>query len=191
MSRSRTPRVIHDPSDEPVPKRTAWLLIAGGLAGVAAGTTLGITLTTGLIFIGFLGGLAYALGVTGLAERKWIALPAFLLGAAAPFLLTFGGHSVLMQRIGHVEHCTVTRTEEHPFAKYPEVDYTLACQGETVELSRDWDERLMTVEADVLVGEPLRPVFADQTRWNLLLVTSVPLAMILLIPVARAIRKAP
>ncbi|WP_156213514.1 hypothetical protein [Lentzea aerocolonigenes] len=174
-----------------MPKRTAWLLIAGGLGGVAAGTALSITLTTGFLFIGFLGGLACAIGVTGLAEHKWIALPAFLLGAAAPFLLTFGGHSVLMQRIGHVEHCTVTHTQEHPFNKHPSVDYTLVCPSTTVELDRNWDERLNIMEADVLIGEPLQPVFADQTRWNLLLVTSVPLAMILLIPVARALRKVP
>ena len=171
--------------------RTAWLLVAGGFAALAVGVGLGITLTLGLVFIGFLGGLAYALGVSGLAERKWVALPAFLLGLVAPFLLTFGGHSVLMQRIGHVEHCTVTATEEHPFAKYPSVDYVLACPSGEVELSRDWDERLAVMEADVLVGSPLRPVFADETRWNLALVTSVPLAMILLVPVARALRKVP
>jgi hypothetical protein len=171
--------------------RTAWLLIAGGFAALAVGVGLGITLTLGLVFVGFLGGLAYALGVSGLAERKWIAPPAFLLGLLAPFLLTFGGHSVLMQRIGHVEHCTVTAADEHPFAKYPSVDYVLACPSGEVELSRDWDERLAIMETDVLVGSPLRPVFADNTRWNLLLVTSVPLAMILLVPVARALRKVP
>lgn len=171
--------------------RLAWLLVLGGFAALAVGVGLGITRTLGLVFIGFLGGLAYALGVSGLAERKWIALPAFLLGLLAPFLLTFGGHSVLMQRIGHVEHCTVTATEEHPFAKYPSVDYVLACPSGEVELSRDWDDRLAIMETDVLVGSPLRPVFADDTRWNLALVTSVPLAMILLVPVARALRKVP
>lgn len=171
--------------------RTAWLLVAGGLAGLAVGVGLSMTVSLGLVFVGFLGGLAYALGVSGLAERKWIALPAFLLGLLAPFLLTFGGHSVLMQRIGHVEHCTVTAADEQPFAKYPSVDYVLACPSGEVELSRDWDERLAIMEADVLVGSPLRPVFADDTRWNLLLVTSVPLAMILLVPVARALRKVP
>ena len=178
-------------SSSPVPRRTAWLLVAGGFAGLALGVALGITFSLGLVFIGFLGGLAYALGVSGLAERKWIALPAFALGLAAPFLLTFGGHSVLMQRIGHVEHCTVTQVREHPFAKYPSVDYALACPSGEVELSRDWDDRLAVMEADVLTGSPLRPVFADSTRWNLVLVTSVPLAMTLLVPVARALRKAP
>lgn len=191
MSRSRRPRLIHEPDDSPVPRRTAWLLIAGGLAGLAVGAGLGITLTAGLTFIGFLGGLAYALGVSGLAERKWIALPAFALGLTAPFLLTFGGHDVLMQRIGHVEHCTVTQADEHPFAKYPSVDYVLACPSGEVELSRDWEDRLAVMEADVQVGSPLRPVFADDARWNLVLVTSVPVAMILLPPVARALRKAP
>ncbi|RAS69029.1 hypothetical protein C8D87_1021107 [Lentzea atacamensis] len=178
-------------SSSPVPRRTAWLLIAGGFAGLAAGVGFGVTLTTGLVFVGLLGGLAYALGVSGLAERKWIALPAFALGLVAPFLLTFGGHSVLMQRIGHVEHCTITQAEEHPFAKYPSVDYVLACPSGEVELSRDWDDRLAIMEADVLVGSPLRPVFADNARWNLVPVTSVPLAMTLLVPVARALRKAP
>lgn len=191
MSRSRKPRLIHEPGDAPVPKRTAWLLIAGGLAGLAVGVTLGITLTRGLVFIGLLGGLAYALGVSGLAERRWIALPAFVLGLVAPFLLTFGAHSVLMQRIGHVEHCTITRADEHPFAKNPSVDYALACPSGEVELSRDWDDRLAVMETDVLVGSPLRPMFADDTGWNLALVTSVPVAMILLIPVARALRKLP
>jgi hypothetical protein len=183
--------VIHEPDDSPAPLRTVWLLIGGGFAALAIGVGLGITFSTGLLFIGLLGGLAFALGVSGLAERKWIALPAFVVGLVAPFLLTFGGHSVLMQRIGHVEHCTVTRADEHPFAKYPSVDYVLACPGGEVELSRDWDDRLLVMEADVLAGSPLRPVFADQTRWNLLLVTSVPVTMTLLVPIALAVRRRP
>ncbi|MFI6097292.1 hypothetical protein ACIA8G_17135 [Lentzea sp. NPDC051213] len=191
MSRSRKPRLIHEPDRSPMPKRTAWLLIAGGLVVLAIGVGLGITLTTGLLFVGLLGSLAYVLGVSGLAERKWILLPAFVVGVAAPFVLTFGVHSVLMQRIGQVEHCTVTQATEHKFAKNPSVDYVLACPSGEVELTRDWDERLLIQEADVLVGPPLEPMFADGTRWNLLLVTSVPVMMMLLIPVARALRRAP
>ncbi|MEV6240402.1 hypothetical protein [Lentzea sp. NPDC051838] len=190
MSRHKR-RPVEKPDDAPIPKRKAAVLIAGGLATIAVGVALSITITTGFLFIGFLGGLAYAIGVTGLAEHKWAALPAFALGVLAPFLLTFGGHSVLMQQIGHVEHCTVTHVEEHPFNKYPSVDYTLQCPSGTIELDRNWNERLLVMEADALIGEPLQPVFADQTRWNLLLVTSVPLAMIAMIPVARALRKVP
>jgi hypothetical protein len=171
--------------------RTAWLLIAGGLTALALGVGVSITLTYGLVFVGLLGGLAYALGVSGLSQRKWIALPAFVLGLVAPFVLTFGVHSVLMQRIGHVERCAVTATDEHPFAKYPSVDYVLACPSGEIELDRDWNDRLKTTEADVLTGPPLRPMFADDTRWNLLLVTSVPGAMTLLVPVARLLRKQP
>ncbi|MEV6714054.1 hypothetical protein AB0M48_18680 [Lentzea sp. NPDC051208] len=171
--------------------RPAWLLIAGGLTALVLGVGVSITLTYGLVFVGLLGGLAYALGVSGLSQRKWIALPAFVLGLMAPFVLTFGVHSVLMQRIGHVERCVVTATDEHPFAKYPSVDYVLACPSGEIELDRDWDDRLKTSEADVLTGPPLRPMFADDTRWNLLLVTSVPGAMTLLVPVAWLLRKQP
>ncbi|WP_330272566.1 hypothetical protein OG205_37540 [Lentzea sp. NBC_00516] len=169
--------------------KTAWRLVAGGLTALTIGIGLSITLTYGLMFIGLLGGLAYALGVSGLAERKWIALPAFVLGLTAPFVLTFGVHSVLMQRTGHVERCAVTATDEHPFAKNPGVDYVLACPSGEVELDRDWNDRLKTKEADVLVGPPLRPMFADSSRWNLLPVTSVPATMTLLVPVARLLRK--
>ncbi|MFC3891730.1 hypothetical protein ACFOWZ_09590 [Lentzea rhizosphaerae] len=171
--------------------RAAWLMIAGGLVVLALGIGVSITLTYGLVFVGFLGGLAYALGVSGLSQRKWIALPAFVLGLMAPFVLTFGVHSVLMQRTGHAERCTVTAKEEHPFAKYPSVDYVLACPSGEVELDRDWNDRLKTAEADVLVGPPLQPDWADSTRWNLLLVTSVSGTMILLVPVARLLRKQP
>jgi len=52
-------------------------------------------------------------------------------------------------------------------------------------------DRLKTAEADVLVGPPLQPDWADSTRWNLLLVTSVSGAMILLVPVAWLLRKQP
>ncbi|MFJ5992093.1 hypothetical protein [Lentzea sp. NPDC092896] len=169
--------------------KAAWLMIAGGLAALVLGVGVSITLTYGLVFIGLLGGLAYALGVSGLSQRKWIALPAFALGLVAPFVLTFGVHSVLMQRSGHVEHCTVAAKEEHPFAKYPSVDYVLACPSGEVELDRDWNDRLRTNEADVLLGPPLRPDWADSSRWNLLPVTSVPGAMILLVPVAWLLRK--
>ncbi|GHH58974.1 hypothetical protein [Lentzea cavernae] len=171
--------------------KAAWLLIAGGLTALALGVGASATLTRGLVFIALLGGLAYALGVSGLSQRKWIALPAFVLGLLAPFLLTFGVHSVLMHRVGHVERCTVTAKDERPFAKYPSVDYVLACPSGEVELDRDWNDRLKTGEADVLLGPPLLPDWADSTRWNLLLVTSVPGAMILLVPVAWALRKQP
>lgn len=179
------------PLAEPDTRRTAWLLIAGGLAALAAGIGVSITLTYGLVFAGLLGGLAYALGVAGLSQRKWVALPAFVLGLVAPFVLTFGVHSVLLQRTGHVERCTVTATDEHPFAKYPSVDYVLACPSGEVELDRDWNDRLKASEADVVVGPPLRPDWADGTRWNLLVVTGVSGAMILLVPVARLLGKQP
>ncbi|MGW6447107.1 hypothetical protein [Lentzea sp. NPDC055074] len=171
--------------------KAAWLLIAGGLTALALGVGVSITLTYGLVFIGLLGGLAYALGVSGLSQRKWIALPAFALGLLAPFVLTFGVHSVLLHRGGNVEHCTVTSKEEHPFTKYPGVDYVLACPSGEVELDRDWTDRLKTSEADVVTGPPLLPDWADSTRWNLLLVTSVPGAMTLLVPVAWLLRKQP
>ncbi|MFD4642143.1 hypothetical protein ACFWN2_32890 [Lentzea sp. NPDC058436] len=171
--------------------RTAWLLVLGGLTALALGVGVSITLTYGLVFVGLLGGLAYALGVSGLSQRKWVALPAFVLGLVAPFVLTFGVHSVLLQRTGHVERCTVTAKDEHPFTKYPSVDYALACPSGEVELDRDWNDRLEAAEADVVVGPPLRPDWADGTRWNLLLVTSVPGAMTLLVPVAWLLRKQP
>ena len=171
--------------------RAAWLLIGGGLAGLALGVGVSITLSYGLVFIGLLGGLAYALGVSGLSQRKWIALPAFALGLAAPLVLTFGVHSVLMQRIGHVERCAVTAADEHPFAKYPGVDYVLACPSGEVELDRDWTDRLKSGDAEVITGPPLLPDWADSTRWNLLAVTSVPGAMTLLVPVAWLLRKQP
>ena len=171
--------------------RPAWLLIGGGFAALALSTALGVTIGLGLVFIGVLGGIAYGMGVGALAERRWIIIPALILGVGSAFLLAHGAHSVLMQRIGHVEHCTVTQAEEHPFAKYPSVDYVLACPSGEVELSRSWNERLLIQGTDVLVGPPLRPEFADDTRWNLWLVTGVPLAMILLVAVARVIRRVP
>ncbi|GLY52862.1 hypothetical protein [Lentzea sp. NBRC 102530] len=175
----------------PESERPAWLLITGGLTALAAGVALSITLGQGFVFVCLLGGLAYALGVSGLSQRKWIALPAFVLGLLAPFVLTFGVHSVLMQRIGHAEMCAVSSKEEHPSAKYPRVDYVLACPGGEVELDLDWNDRLKGAEAPVAIGEPLRPLWGSYTRWNLLLVSSVPGAMILLVPVARLLRKQP
>lgn len=168
-----------------------WPLVLGGLATLAFGVGLSVTLTHGLVFVAMLGGLAYALGVTALSERKWVALPAFVLGLAAPFLLTTGVHSVLAHRIGHTETCRVVATDENPYAKYPSVDYVLACPSGEIELERDWNDRLKSDEAEVLVAAPVRPMFADGTRWNLLAVTSVPGAMILLIPLARLVRKRP
>ncbi|WP_394615578.1 hypothetical protein JNUCC0626_38460 [Lentzea sp. JNUCC 0626] len=168
-----------------------WPLIVGGLVAIAAGVALSVTLTQGFVFLCLLGGLAYALGVSGLSQRKWVALPAFVLGLVAPFVLTFGVHSVLMQRTGHVEMCSIASKEEHPSAKYPRVDYVLACPSGEVELDRDWNERLKGAEAPVAIGEPLRPLWGSYTRWNLLLVTSVPGVMILLVPVARLLRKQP
>ncbi|SDF91738.1 hypothetical protein SAMN05216553_104167 [Lentzea fradiae] len=166
-----------------------WQLILGGFAMLAGGVGLGVTLTYGLVFVAMLGGLAYAVGVTALAERKWIALPAFVLGIAAPFLLTSGTHSVVMQRVGHVETCAVVSADENPFVKHPSVEYVLACPSGEVELERDWNTRLRGREAEVLIGPAVRPMFADSTRWNLLAVTSVLGAMILLVPVARLVRK--
>ncbi|MFS8096496.1 hypothetical protein LFM09_05085 [Lentzea alba] len=171
--------------------RGPLLLIGCGFAALALSTALGATFGLGLVFIGVVGGLAYGLGVGGLAERRWIIIPALILGVGAAFFLAFGVHSVLMQRIGHVEHCTVTQAEEHPFTKYPSVDYVLACPSGEVELSRSWNDRLLIQETDVLVAPPLEPKFADDTRWNLWLVTGVPLAMILLVGVARAVRRVP
>ncbi|MFD4674230.1 hypothetical protein ACFWNN_31235 [Lentzea sp. NPDC058450] len=168
-----------------------WPLTIGGLVAIAAGVALSVTLTQGFVFLCLLGGLAYALGVSGLSQRKWVALPAFALGLVAPFVLTFGVHSVLLQHTAQVESCTVTSKDEHPFVKYPRVDYVLACPSGEIELERDWSDRLKTGEAEVLVGPPLRPDWADEGRWNLLPVTSVPGAMILLVPVARLLRKQP
>jgi hypothetical protein len=172
--------------------RGAWLLIGGGFAALALSTALGVTVGLGLVVIGAIGGLAYGMGVGAMAERRWIIIPALVLGVGAAFLLAHGVHSVLMQRIGHVEHCTVTRAEEHPFAKYGGYSaYVLACPSGEVELSRSWNERLLIGETGVLVGPPLMPTFADEPRWNLWLVTGVPLTMILLVAVARAIRRVP
>jgi hypothetical protein len=171
--------------------RAAWLLTAGGLAALALGIGASITLTYGLVFVALLGGLAYALGVSGISQRKWIALPAFVLGLVAPFALTSGVHSVLLQRSGQVERCVVTSKVEHPFAKYPGVDYVLACPSGEVELDRDWNDRLKTDDAEVVTGPPLLPDWADSGRWNLLPVTGVPGAMILLVPVAWLLRKQP
>jgi hypothetical protein len=176
---------------EAVQKRLARRLIAAGAATVVIGSALGVTVHVGFLLAGLLGGLAFALGVSGLAERKAVALPAFVVGIAAPFVLTFGGHSVLMDEIGHTEQCTVSKAVEHPRAKYPSVDYVLACPSGEVELSRDWADRLRTDEAEVSIGPPARPVFAEPTAWNLWLVTSVPLTMIALVPLARALRKQP
>ena len=191
MPRGREPRALHRPDTSPVSRRFALLLVSGGLVALATGVGLSVMLTYGLVFVALLGGLAYALGVSGLAENRWVALPAFVLGLVAPFLLTFGVHSVLMQRIGHTERCVVAETDEHPSAKYPSVDYVLTCRSGEVELDRDWDDRLAVREAEVLVGPPLRPVWADDARWNLLPVTGVPVAMTLLVPVAWLIRKQP
>ncbi|USX50958.1 hypothetical protein [Lentzea sp. HUAS12] len=171
--------------------RTAWLLTFGGVAALVLGIGASITLTYGLVFVALLGGLAYALGVSGLSQRKWIALPAFVLGLVTPFLLLHGVHSVLMHRTGQVEQCTVTSKDEHPFAKYPRVDYVLACPSGEAELDRDWNDRLKTDQAQVVVGAPLLPLWADDSRWNLLVVTGVSGAMILLVPVARLLGKQP
>ncbi|ANZ37862.1 hypothetical protein BBK82_19135 [Lentzea guizhouensis] len=191
----RTPELIHDPAGQraldAVQKRVAWYLVTGGAAAIAAGSALGITLNVGFLLLALLGGLAFALGLCGLSERKQIALPAFAVGLAAPFVLTFGGHSVLMNEIGHTERCTVTKAVEHPRNKYPSVDYVLACPSGEVELDRDWPDRLKSDDAEVRVGPPLRPVFAEPGGWNLWLVTSVPLTMIALVPLARALRKKP
>ena len=188
---AREPGPAAEPSTSPDAQRTAYLLIAGGLVALALGIGASITLTYGLVFVALLGGLAYALGVSGLSRRKWIALPAFVLGLVTPFLLLHGAHSVLAHRTGQVERCTVTSKDEHPFAKYPRVDYVLACPSGEVELERDWTDRLKTDQAQVVVGAPLLPLWADDGRWNLLPVTSVPGAMILLVPVARLLRKHP
>ncbi len=181
----------HRRAFEALQKRLARRLVAAGAAAVVIGSALGVTVHVGFLLAGLLGGLAFALGVSGLAERKAVALPAFAVGLAAPFVLTFGGHSVLMSEIGHTEQCAVTGAVEHPRAKYPSVDYVLACPSGEVELSRDWADRLRTDQAEVSIGPPARPVFAEPTGWNLWLVTSVPLTMIALVPLARVLGRQP
>ncbi|MEU7478927.1 hypothetical protein AB0A63_23275 [Lentzea sp. NPDC042327] len=195
---SREPRAVHDPEEpahrralDAVQQRLARWLVAGGGAAVLAGSALGITVDVGFLLVGLLGGLAFALGVSALGERKAVALPAFAVGLAAPFVLTFGGHSVVMDEIGHTEQCAVTEAVEHPRTKYPSVDYVLTCPSGEVELSRDWPDRLRGHEAQVTIGPPARPVFAEPGGWNLWVVTSVPLVMIALVPLARALRKRP
>lgn len=198
MSRSRKPRLIYDPNDpanrrdlDAMTKRLSRLLIAGGATAVLVGAALGMMVNVGFIGVGLLGGLAFALGVNGLAERKQYALPVFVIGLGAPFVLTFGGHSVLLDRIGHVEHCAVESAQEHRSKKRPVVEYVLSCPSGTVELTEDWSDRLSTAEADVRVGPPLRPLFARPDLWNLPLVLGVPVVMIAVVPIARALRKQP
>ncbi|KOV79870.1 hypothetical protein [Nocardia sp. NRRL S-836] len=203
-SQAHNPNPTHNPSltlDPEAPhylhaldtaqKRLAGRLTAAGATTVVVGAALGITVNVGFLLAALLGGLAFALGVSGVAERKVVALPAFAVGLAAPFVLTFGGHSVLMNEIGHTEQCTVTKAVERPRSKYPSVDYVLACPSGVVELSRDWPDRLRTAQAEVRVGPPARPVFAEPTGWNLWLVTSVPLTMIALVSLAKALRRKP
>ncbi|SDN86194.1 hypothetical protein [Lentzea jiangxiensis] len=144
-----------------MPRRFALLLVTGGLVALAIGVGLSV------------------------------ALPAFALGPLAPFLLTFGVHSVLMQRIGHAERRVVAGTDEHPSAEYPSADHVLTCRSGEVELDRDRDDRLAVREAEVLAGPPLWPLWAGDSRWNLLPVTGVPVAMTLLVPLAWLIRKQP
>lgn len=194
----RDPRLIHDPEDPlaPMVRRLAWTMIAAGTAAIAAGAALGMTVHIGFLGIGLLGGLAFALGVCGLAERKGITLPAFLVGLAAPFVLTFGGHSVLMDRIGHTETCTVQSSEEHRGRKYPSVDYVFGCPSGTTKLTLDWNDRLTKDDhrkdkADIRVGEPLLPMLAEPDLWNLALVMSVLLAMTAIVPIARSVRRQP
>lgn len=91
-----------------MPPRQAWPIVAGGAVVILLGAGLSATVSLGFIPLGLLGGLAFALGLCGLSERTLVALPAFVVGLGATFLLTFGGHAVLMDRIGHVERCTVT-----------------------------------------------------------------------------------
>lgn len=189
----RDPRLIHDPEDQlaPMVRRLAWTMIGAGTAAIAAGAALGMTVHIGFLGIGLLGGLAFALGVCGLAERKAFALPAFLVGLAAPFVLTFGGHSVLMDRLGHTETCTVQSSEEHRSRKYPSVDYVFGCPSGTTKLTLDWSDRIRTDKADIRVGNPLLPMLAEPDLWNLALVMSVLLAMTAIVPIASSVRRRP
>ncbi len=184
MSRGSEPQ-------EPMPKRLAWQLVGGGVAGIVGGAALGMTIDIGFLGLSLLSGLAFTLGLCGLAERAAIALPAFVIGLGAPLVLTFGGHSVLLDQTGHVEHCVVKGIGEHRSAKRPTVDYLLACPSGEVELSRDLNDRLMIMEADARTRPPLRPLFASPDLWNLPTVLGVLVVMIAAVPVARLLRQQP
>ncbi|MET9228988.1 hypothetical protein [Lentzea sp. NPDC003310] len=198
MSRSRKPRLIYDPNSpenkralDAAERKVTRLLLVAGPTAILAGSALGMTVQVGFLLLALAGGLAFALGLCGLAGSKQAALPAFLLGLGAPFVLTFGGHSVLMDRIGHVERCVVREAEEHRSAKRPVVEYVLGCPSGDVEITEDWSERLRAPEGDVRIGPPLRPVLAAPDLWNLPLVVGVLVAMTTAIPVARLLRKQP
>ncbi|TWP48351.1 hypothetical protein FKR81_29120 [Lentzea tibetensis] len=174
-------------------RRTAWQLIGAGLLAMAIGIPGSMVLPDGwhvlLITATVLAGLAFFIGVAGLASQKWILVPAFIAAAFGPIILAVIGHDALLGTYGTPEQCTLRTTEEHRTTKHPSVDHVLDCPSGEQEITTAWSERLRAQQATVLTLPPFRPMLAETTSFSLGLLAAIPVAMAALVITAGAVRK--
>lgn len=174
-----------------MPTRKAWLMIGGGVLGVVLGTGLSMTVGGWFYLATIAAAVIFFLGVNGLAGRGvWLMAPAFVVGVIGPTVLAVLGHQAALRQFGHEETCDVLAVHERVDVKRPYVDHQLGCPSGAVEIRTPYSERLPEgLPVRLLVGEPLKPLIANQVRNHGVLIFAIPGAMLALVLVAAGVRK--
>lgn len=175
--------------------RRPALLIAIGLAGVAAAIALGAAVPDAYQLPVMAGGcllsLAFAWGVAELSGEAWLLIPAFMVLIPGTAVLVGDGHRALMDLVARQETCVIERVEELTGRDTPAYAHTAYCPDGatlTIVVQGEADKRMPLGPVSVLRHEWMRPLLAERNDWSAEWVFGVPIATFLLLVCATGLR---
>lgn len=169
-------------------------LIVIGLVAIAAAVVLGAVVPEKyhlavLIPCGLLS-LAFAWGV-GKLGPAWLVLPAFMIVIPGTAVLVGDGHRALMDLLGTPETCVVDTVEDVPGPDNPAFAHRVVCPDGAqlrIVVLGEQDKKMQPGPATVLRHPLMRPLLADRNDWSVEWVFGVPIAVVLLLICATALR---
>ncbi|MFD9698919.1 hypothetical protein [Lentzea sp. NPDC059081] len=169
-------------------------LIALGLVAITAAVVLGAVVPEhhrlAVIAPCCLGSLAFAWGV-GKLGPNWLVLPALMVVVPGTAVLASDGHRALMDLLATRETCVIRGVEDVPGPDNPAFAHDITCQDGAqlrIVVPGEQEKKMLPGPATVLRHPVMRPLLADRNDWSTEWVFGVPLAVLLLMICATALR---